>query len=158
MRKKETLPEINAANSWFVEGVATFCETNSLGEANERWLNTLQEMIKKDAVYPLEQLTVYKMGSFPGVYRDAMLYAYAQSWAFVTFLMHTYPDQFMNYLERISKEAPKENEDLNWLLEALGKDLKVLQFEFMEFIKKYEPTEDPDVKYLNKMRQIFESF
>ncbi len=158
MRHRDEISEINAANSWFVEGIAAYCETSSLGDPNEERLYTFQEMMRKNAVFPIEQLSVYKIGSFPGVYPDAMLNAYAQSWAFVTFLMHRYPEEFLNYLNRMSKETPKEHDDLAWLLQALGKDLKVLEAEFMEFMKQYLPLDDPDIKRMNLMRDVFESF
>lgn len=158
MRKKEALPDLNASNSWFVEGLATFAETDTLGEVNEQWLYILQRMMEKNALYPISQLTVYRMGSFPGVAPEAQIQAYAESWAFVTFLMKTYPNQFMDYLKKVSIEIPKDDEDLKWLLEALDKDPATLEAEFLEFLKKFEPVDDPDVKHLKLMQDVFQSF
>lgn len=158
LRGDERDIEMNAANSWFAEGSATFCETPQAGDQNNRWLYIFQEMVRKGSVYPIAQLTVYKMGSFPGVYPLAMLDAYAQSWAFMHFLMNRYPDPLMVYLERMSKETPQEHEDLKWLEEAIGKNEKMLESEFLEYMKQFEPLEDPDIEMYNLFRQVFESF
>lgn len=156
--REEELP-LEAANSWFVEGLASYCETDPCGEENDNWLFVFQEMMKKGRVYPLEQLTVYRIGSFPGVYAEAMLDAYAQSWAFVTFLMHRYPEEFMNYQMKMAKETPKGNEDFQWLLEALGKqDARTLQEEFIAYMKEYQELEDPFLEQIDKMTEIFTSF
>ncbi|MBI4358778.1 MAG: hypothetical protein HY584_05710 [Candidatus Omnitrophica bacterium] len=158
-KKSEELPDMEAANSWLVEGLAAYCETDPCGDQNDRRLFTFQEMLKKNAVYPLEQLTVYKMGSFPGVYPEAMLHAYAQSWAFATFLMDRYPIQFMAYQKRLARETPQGNEDVQWLLEALGKsDVRALEEEFVAFMKRYPVLEDPSLEQLDQMMSIFNSF
>ena len=158
MRSRQRLPEMEAANSWLAEGVATFSETDPPGSQNDRWLYIFQKMAREDAVYPLEQLTVYKIGSFPGVYRDAMLNAYAQSWAFVTFLMDRYPKQFIEYQKRLSENSAEGQDDITWLLEALGKELKPLQKEFVEYMDRYEELEDPFAARYEKLLNIFNEF
>ncbi len=158
MRSRQKLPEMEAANSWLAEGVATFSETDPPGSQNDRWLYVFQKMVREDAVYPLEYLTVYKIGSFPGVYRDAMLNAYAQSWAFVTFLMNRYPKEFMEYQRRLSEDSAKGQEDIKWLLEALGKELKPLEKEFVKYMDRYEDLEDPFAARYERMLNIFNEF
>lgn len=157
--KKETKQvQVGASNSWFVEGLAAYMEATPVGEKNKRWLYLFQKANRENAVIPIEQLTVYKMGSFPGMAYGAMESAYAQSWAFVHFLIHRYPTPFMQYLERISREKPKENEDILWLLEALGKDLRVLEGEFLEYMKQFPELEDPFLEQIDTVQRIIQSF
>jgi len=148
--------QVEASNSWFVEGLAAYMQSAPLGSENHRWLYLYQESKHKNAVTPIEQLTVYKMGSFPGMAYGAMGYAYAESWAFVHFLMSRYPTQFMNYLERMSRETPKKNEDILWLLEALGVELRTLENEFFEHMKQFQELEDPYLERMDLVRSIFQ--
>ncbi len=154
LRRRETI-ELEAANSWLAEGTATYCETYPLGIQNKRWLFLFQEAERQNRILPLEQLTVYKMGSFPGVAPQAMLYAYAQSWAFVHFLMNCYPDEFIEYQEKLSHEAPEKMEDLNWLLAVLGADLRGIEKEFLEYMKQFPEMEDPEVNWVLLKHKIF---
>ncbi|MBI4437269.1 MAG: DUF1570 domain-containing protein [Candidatus Omnitrophica bacterium] len=148
--------QMEASNSWLVEGLAAFMQSVPLGSENRRWLYLYQESKRKNAVTPIEHLTVYKMGSFPGVAYGAMEYAYAESWAFVHFLMSRYPMQFMNYLERMSREKPKEDEDILWLLEALGVELRTLENEFLEYMKQFQELEDPYLERMDQVQHIFQ--
>ncbi|MBL7068855.1 MAG: hypothetical protein ISS34_03255 [Candidatus Omnitrophica bacterium] len=157
-RERYLAIDLEAANSWLAEGTATFCETYPLGDRNRRWLFLFQKMKREGIFYPLEHLTVYKMGSFPGVCPEAMLYAYAQSWALVYFLMDRYPDRFMEYQDRLTRETPKEDEDIRWFLEALGKDLRTLEGEFLEYMAQFDELEDPFIKKFVKWNNIFNEF
>ena len=148
--------QVEASNSWFVEGLATYMQSSPVGAENKRWLYNFQEARRKNILFPLEHLTVYKMGSFPGISYEAMQYAYAQSWALVYFLMHRYPEPFMKYLERISREKPKESEDIFWLLSALGKELRVVEGEFLDYMNQFPETEDPFLEEFDTMRRIFQ--
>lgn len=150
--------EVQAANSWLAEGLATYCETEPIGALNERWLFYYQKMKKEGSIYPLETLTFYKIGSFPGVCPQATLYLYAQSWAMVTFLMDKYPRQFLAYQEKMSKELARGDEDIQWLLQATGKDLRTLEGEFVEYMNNYAEVEDPYISNFIKMRDIFNRF
>ncbi len=147
--------DMQAANSWLAEGTATYCETDPPGSRNNRWLFIYQEMLKEGSVYPLESLTYYKIGSFPGVCPKAMLQLYAQSWAYVTFLMEKYPEQFMDYQKRMAKDLTQEHEDIDWLLEELGKDLRTVEKEFVEYMNTYEQVDDPYVSSFVKLYDIF---
>jgi len=149
--------QVAASNSWFVEGLAAYMETVPAGEPNKRWLYLFQQAKRKNALFPIEHLTVYKMGSFPGIAWEAMQYAYAESWAFVYFLMNRYPAEFTKYLERFSREKPKENEDIHWLLEALGgKNMRALEGEFLEYMNQFPELEDPYLEEFDMMRNIFQ--
>lgn len=156
-REAETEPfEIKAANSWLAEGAATYCGTDPPGAQDNMWLFLYQDMVKKGPVYPLESLTYSKMGSFPGACPIAQLHLYAQSWAFFGFLMEKYPREFMEYQKKMADQAaPEEQEDIEWLSQALGKDLKVVEAEFMEYMDTYEEVDDPNISNFMKVRSIF---
>lgn len=158
LKSEKGTVDLKAANSWLAEGAATYCETDPIGGKNDRWLFTFQKMKRENAIYPLEHLTVYKIGSFPGVYPEAMLYAYAQSWAFFTFLMDRYPAQFMEYQRRFSREKAEEHEDIEWLVEALGKDIRIIEKEFVEYMDRLEKLEDPLIERFEKWSTIFREF
>ncbi|MBN1872316.1 MAG: hypothetical protein JW800_07065 [Candidatus Omnitrophica bacterium] len=155
LRSNETTLDMKAANSWLAEGIATYCETNQLGGRNDKWLFLYQDMVRKNAVNPLEMLTVYKMGSFPGVSSEATLHLYAQSWAYTTFLMDRYPEGFMKYQEMMAGKAATGADDLNWLLDSLGKDLREVDREFISYMDDFPEIEDPFVKHFERMYNIF---
>jgi hypothetical protein len=142
------LPEIEAANSWFTEGVATYCETDPFGYENDERIYGFQEMMREGSFLPLEQLSAYKIGSFPGVYPKAMIYAYAQSWALVTFLMDTYRDGFISYMNRVAKTQPEGDQDILWLEEAIGKDRRTIERELIVYMERFPPKDDPVTQML----------
>lgn len=147
--------ETNADNSWFVEGVAEYAGTYPVGgELGDR-LFDVKEAEEQKQLLPLEHLTVYKSGSFVGVERDSKLSAYAQSWSLVHFLMKRYPEGFLRYLDRMAGEKPSEADDLNWLLEAVGKDLRVLESEWHEHIAAMPTPKDPEIEIWWRVRDIF---
>lgn len=146
----EVLPEIDAANSWFTEGVATYCETPTVGGENDERIYGFQEMLRENAFLPLEQLSAYKIGSFPGVYSRAMLQAYAQSWALVTYLMDTYRDGFLSYIKRVAETPPEGNQDVLWLEEAIGKDRRVIERELIAYMEQFPKKDDPVLKILER--------
>lgn len=155
LRTRKAPLDVRAANSWLAEGIATYCETNPAGSRNDKLLFLYQEMARKEAIYPLESLTVYKMGSFPGVCSEAMAYLYAQSWAFVTFLMDEYPEEFMDYQSKMARKTAQDYEDITWLLESLGKDLRTVEKEFVEYMNRFEELDDPYVRHFETLYNIF---
>ena len=157
LKSEEALPEMQAANSWLAEGLATYCETDPIGTQNDERIYGFQQMIKNNALFPLEQLTVYKIGSFPGVYHEAMLHAYSQSWALVMFLMDTYPGRFMQYIQKIAEQTPQENEDIEWLIEAIGKDARTIEAELIEYMKQFPQVEDPYMEQIDEMKRLHDS-
>ena len=148
--------QTEASNSWFVEGVAEYAATTALGERNDMRLYELKEARRKNELWPIEQLTVYKMGSFPGVTVSSALSAYAQSWSFVGFLMKNYRKEFMHYLKRMTMEKPSQDDDLKWLIEALGKDLRVVEKEWQDSIDVLPNVDDPQIEQLMRVREIFQ--
>jgi len=152
--------ETEASQSWLAEGVATYCETDPGGSVDEMWLFTYQEMVRKNEYNPLEFLTNFKMGSFPGLCSRAMLNSYAESWAFTKFLMDRYPDQFIEYQREIAglakaKGAGKQDdEELALLLKALNKDLPTIEKEFKEHMASYSKVEDPFITRFMRYRKI----
>lgn len=155
LRSKDESLDMRAANSWLAEGIATYCEMKPFGGKNERWLFLYQEMVREGSIYPLESLTVYKMGSFPGVCMQAALHSYAESWAFVTFLMDKYPKEFMEYQNRMAGTTAKGSEDITWLLASTGKDVRVLESEFTDYMKRFKEVDDPDVDRFMSLYNIF---
>lgn len=156
MQRGEDAPlDMKAANSWLSEGIATYCETEEIGTQNNEWLFIYQEMARKGPIYPLEFLTVYKIGSFPGVYSKAMLDLYAQSWAFVSFLMERYPREFIDYQNKLAGKDAKESEDIKWLLQALGKDSRTIENEFAEYMNKFKELEDPFLVHFDRLYSIY---
>lgn len=156
--------ELEGAQSWLAEGLAAYCETEPIGSVNREWMFTFQEMEKKNEINPIEFLTNFKMGSFPGLCSKAQLGAYAQSWAFTSFLMNKYRDQFMEFQNRradvITKggEEEKEKEELDLLLKSLNKNLPALEKEFREYTAAYEKVEDPYVTAFMRYDEIRESY
>ena len=145
---------IDAANSWFVEGVAEYASTSAVGRPNRMRLFAVKEAKRKGELLPLEQLTVYRMGSFPGVAEEAVLSAYAQSWSLVDYLMKHERTGFLEYLDRMSRETPSGSDDLNWLLRATGKELRQLEAGWHNHIDSLERTEDPEIEQWLRVREI----
>jgi len=141
--RKTTLTDLRAANSWYIEGLAGFMEPAPVGGVNPERLAEIQEARRQNQVLPLEFLHTFRMGSFLGMANQSALYAYAQSWALCHFLLHRYPDGFLAYLSRLAREQPKEGEDtLRWLIEAVGKEQRALEQEFLAYLDPFPP-EDP---------------
>ena len=143
-RKSGTeLPQMQASNSWVVEGLAGYMEPSPLGGVHPERLSELQEAMSHKQIMPLEFLNAFRMGSFPGMATQSALYAYAQSWGMCHFLMHRYQDGFLSYLDRLAREQPKEGEDtLSWLFASLGKGQQPLEEEFLAYQEQFPP-EDP---------------
>lgn len=157
LRSQDSLPPMRATNSWLAEGLATYGETEMLGTDNEERIFWFQEMLRENAFFPLEQLTVYKIGSFPGVCYDAMLYAYAESWALVTFFMEKYPDEFMQYVHKVGSQTSEANQDLEWLIEAIGKDARTIEKELLAFMDQFPEVENPLMKTFDKRKELHDS-
>lgn len=153
-RSDDEVPDVKVANSWLAEGTATFCETEMLGQENNERLYAFQKMMRNNLFMPLEQLTVYKIGSFPGVCNEVMLYAYAESWALVTYLMHHYPAQFMQYMQRVAEKEPEGNEDVLWLEETIGKDRRTMEEELQAFMKTFPEVVDPFMEFIDKRDEL----
>ncbi|HTL70752.1 MAG TPA: DUF1570 domain-containing protein, partial [Candidatus Eisenbacteria bacterium] len=154
LRKSDRKAEFGAANSWFVEGLAEYAATSALEIPNNERLFKVKEARKKNELWPLEQLTVYRSGSFPGVSTDAALSGYAQSWSFVTFLMKKHREGFLKYLDRMSRETPAADQDIQWLVEAIGVPLRPLENEWHAYIDTLETVDDPDIERIVRLQEI----
>ena len=157
LKKKEVQDiEMEAAQSWLAEGIATYAGTNPMGSIDESWLYRFQEMTINNEINPIEFLTFFRMGSFPGLAPKGMLNSYAQSWAFTNFLMAKHREGFLNYQNKMADNKPKDDEEeLNWLLDSLGTDLPTLEKEFKEYMSTYEKVENPYVKRFTKWQEIW---
>lgn len=136
-------PQMQAANSWYVEGIAGYMEPAPVGAVNQIRLAEAQQARTTNQVLPLEFLNTFRIGSFSGMATQSALYAYAQSWALCHFLMHRYSEGFLAYLDRLAREHPAEGQDtLAWLLQAVGREQRPLEQEFLAYLDQFPP-EDP---------------
>lgn len=144
------------AQSWLNEGIATYCGTDPIGGVDEDWLFVFQEAARKKELNPIEFLTSFKIGSFPGLCHKGMLNSYAESWALTNFLMAKYPDSFMEYQQLVAKNTTKAGHDeMDLLLKTLGKDLPTLEKELIDYMAAYKPVEDPYVKRFMRYYDIW---
>lgn len=155
LRRSEDDIKFDASSSWFVEGMATYSETEPIGELNKRWLYSYQDAYRKKSLMPIEYLTVFKMGSFPGISSNAMYDAYAESWALTYFLMNKHREQFMEYLDKIRIGKYSDNENLALFLECMKLDLRTLEKEFTDYMSGFEALEDPDLEMFDTVERIF---
>ncbi|MBI4597593.1 MAG: DUF1570 domain-containing protein [Candidatus Omnitrophica bacterium] len=140
---EDQITDLQAANSWFSEGLAGYMEPSPVGGTNVLRLPDAQKARGAGQILPLEFLHAFRMGSFAGMANQSALYAYAQSWAFSHFLMVRYRSGFMTYLDRLARQPPNDGEDtLPWLMEALGKEQRALEQEFLTYLDQF-PLEDP---------------
>ncbi|MDD5422252.1 MAG: hypothetical protein WC592_01755 [Candidatus Omnitrophota bacterium] len=161
--KREDIINESSAQSWLNEGIATYCGTDPIGSVDEEWLFSYQEAVRKNELNPIEFLTNFKIGSFVGLVNKAAFASYGESWAFTSFLMNRYHEQFMDYQVKMSErmDAKKKGrdsgaDDLNILLGCLGKDLPALEEEFREYMGSYARVEDPDVKRYMRYHDVWE--
>jgi len=162
--------EIQAANSWVVEGLGAFMERLPVGALHADRLYDFQQAQRERLVLPLEFLTAFRMGSFPGIAAKSQLYAYAQSACVVHFLMARYREPFFVYLNRLAACAKQasaqaagapsssQEDDLTWLLDATGKDLRALEQEFLDYMAQFPTQEAPWLDAYDALLEIFRSF
>jgi hypothetical protein len=153
--KSESDMEILLADKWFVEGMATYCDTTPLGTVNNDRLYSYQDSKRQNRLRPVELLI--NIDNFKGMQFDDMLSIYGQGWALVYFLMEKYPEDFQAYLNRmadtkVSNDAIK----INVLLECLKTDGATVEKAFREFMDSLPEAEDPTVKMRLKYMEIFD--
>ncbi|MBI3997106.1 MAG: hypothetical protein HY352_05535 [Candidatus Omnitrophica bacterium] len=148
-QKQHPLPEMQASNSWFVEGLAGYMEPSPVGGINSERLAEVQEAKRTTQLLPFAYLNTFRVGSFPGLSSKSMLYAYAQSWAFCHFLMAKYPEGFMTFQDRMIRETPGDQGiELTWFTEAIGKDQHTLDEEFAAYLEQFPPEDSLPVKQM----------
>ena len=126
------------AGGWLIEGLAVYCETDPIGTPHEERLMQLRFELERSELMPLEYLLHFKRGT--ELHQLDPLYAnlaYAESWAFVYFLMQNYRDPFFHFLKemRVQNETFDSQGELVLLEKHLGKDLKTIEQEFSPFVK-----------------------
>jgi len=122
---------------WLVEGLATYCETPTLGGRNQMREFDLREMVQQGKPIPLSQfLQVHSESDF---IRQGET-AYAQAWSFVYFLMKEHREAFFRFLERTNRQTHSlfvpGDRPIRWLEEELGKDLPEIEQEWRTFIQR----------------------
>ncbi|MBI4549474.1 MAG: DUF1570 domain-containing protein [Candidatus Omnitrophica bacterium] len=147
--------DIYAKNSrqgaWLVEGLASFCEPPVIGEVHDTRLMELKFELEKHHLMPLEYLLSFSAGS--DIHRLEPAYAslgYAQSWAFVYFLMSgSYRDGFLQYVREVSRQGEDfdAEQDIALLEKHLGHTVAEMEKEFGPFVDKMIKDEVEDVKY-----------
>lgn len=150
--------EIRAANSWVVEGLAAYMERPPIGADHDDYLYLLQRARADKQVLPLEFLNAFRMGSFHGAASKARLYAYAQSWALVRFLMERYPEGMLAYLKAQADDPSRQAEEIEGLLAAVGKDIVSLNAEFVAYVEQLPQQDNPWLVQYQAFQDIFSRF
>ena len=149
--------KLKASNSWIAEGTATYSEVFPFGGVNNKWLYIFQQMMEKDEVYPISVLNQYKMGSFPNMCSQAVIKAYAESWALTYFLMNNYKKEFMKFMDDIArKDVMDSKEEVLLLEDCIGKSANDLEKEMVDYYKNnFEKLENPSIKFLLYIDELF---
>lgn len=131
------------SGAWFSEGFSDYIAPEDMGEVNQERLMFLKKEIEAGhSMMPLQYLLTFESGSgkesvhkLPSQYA---VMAYAQSWAFVYFLMQRYEEPFMRYIAELKNQDKDFNakKDILLLEKHLGKTLPELDGEFESFMKK----------------------
>jgi len=124
--------------AWLVEGLASFCEPPEIGDVHETRLMELKFELESHQLMPLEYLLSFAAGA--DIHRLEPSYAslgYAESWAFVHFLMSgPYRDGFLNYVKEVAVQDKgfDEKKDRVLLEKNLGKSVKEVEKEFTPYV------------------------
>ena len=168
-RKAGESMEFIPANTWFVEGLAQYCQTYPMGAIYENAVFTIQEMERKKELDPIEFIMSLKSGgSFNQLKGEAVWNAYCESWALTHFFMNKYRDRFLEYLRLMAEirsqrgERVKTTDDIALLLKTIGKDLPTLDKEYRDYLKTLPKVDDPLIKLFlrymelrDKLKQAF---
>lgn len=125
--------------AWLVEGLASFCEPPEIGEVHLTRLMELKFQLEDHHLMPLEYLLSFAAGADIHKLEPAYIsLGYAQSWAFVHFLMTgPYRDGFLNYVREVAAVQEKnfdEKQDAALLEKNLGKSVKEIEKEFIPYV------------------------
>lgn len=131
---------------WLNEGVAMFFEPPDLN-ARQGWrfpgrTNYLRlDVLKKNATRPTNSLeTLISNDDRLRTDGELTIFAYAESWALVHFLVNRKPGQFGQYLQHLSKkqpqQAPKPGQRLADFKKFFGDDLLKLDKEFIDYVNR----------------------
>jgi len=127
--------------AWLSEGLAEYVSTDPLGGINiERLMFLRAELEAGKTLMPLQYLMSIKNGEGIRKLQDPnyTLFGYAQSWAFVHFLMEKYPEQFRGYIREVMSTDKNfdSQKDIALLERHLKKSLKELDLEHEKYIRK----------------------
>lgn len=137
--------------AWFSEGLACYLEPEEMGAVNPmRLMDIRYELEKGHHLMPLQYLLTFRSGA--GIHKlldsSYALLGYAESWAFVYFLMEeTHRDSFTAYIRDLMKQDKGfDGEKDRALLEKhLGRSLKEIEPEFNAFLDRMLQEEiDPE--------------
>jgi hypothetical protein len=127
------------SGGWLIEGLALYCETIPIGAIHPDWSMLLRYESEEGGLMPLSYLFNFAKGS--GFHRLDPQYAkvaYAQSWAFIHFLMtRGYRNAFMSFLKEMRTMGPEFDAIGEQLLleKHLGKKLTELDSEYVDYMK-----------------------
>ncbi|HNX68899.1 MAG TPA: DUF1570 domain-containing protein [Candidatus Omnitrophota bacterium] len=126
--------------AWLSEGLAEYVSTDPLGDVNKERLMFLRaELELGHSLMPLQYLMSIKNGSGIRKLQDPnyTLLGYAQSWAFVHFLMEKYSEPFLGYIREVMNAGKDYDaqKDIALLEKHVGKSVKELDAEHEKYIR-----------------------
>ncbi len=136
--------------AWLSEGLAEYVSTDPLGGINKERLMFLRSELEAGRhLMPLQYLLSIRNGAGIRKLQDPnyTLLGYAQSWAFVHFLMERYPEQFQSYIREVMVAGEDHDaiKDSALLEKNIGKPVKALDGEQESYIRDMMATKlDPE--------------
>jgi hypothetical protein len=128
------------AGAWISEGFSDYVAPENMGDVNrERLMYLKKQLDEGQTLMPLQYLVTFKSGSGKeSVHKlaaDYAIMAYAESWAFVYFLMNKYPEAFLTYLKDLKQQDKKFDggKDVLLIEKHMGKKLGEIDKEFEGF-------------------------
>ncbi len=127
---------------WVAEGIATYCEATKqgvwlgIGEPNPERLTALQKVLEgKKPFIPL--VTIVSNDNWHSLKASdaTVLQGYGQSWALFRWLMEEKPARMAEYLKVLTTRGTSEHR-LADFQQAFGRDLKVLQTQYEDYMKR----------------------
>lgn len=134
---------------WVVEGLATVFESPGIRESSSSRGKAFDRINKERYLwfgnYAKTRRKPKSLGTFLSSdkpFETTPLDAYAEAWALSFFLIETRPSNYARYLKAIASRDPlkeyPEEERLDDFKKAFGKDLSLLEADFLRFISRLE--------------------
>ncbi|MDZ7619673.1 MAG: DUF1570 domain-containing protein [Patescibacteria group bacterium] len=132
---------------WFSEGIAVYFETPDLasargwrgvGELNPDRLAQFRQYLRRRPATSLETLLRDDQRFLDA---NQALNAYAEAWSLTYFLLHRYPDKYINYLRVLSEKSPLVQD---------GPERRLL--EFREIFGELRDLDAEFVRYVDRLR------
>lgn len=126
--------------AWLSEGLAEYVSTDPFGDINkDRLMFIRAELEEGHTLMPLQYLMGIQNGAGVRKLQDPgyTLLAYAQSWAFIYFLMEKYQAGFLGYIHELiqTMEGLDHVKDQVLLEKHLGRSIKDLDAELEKYIR-----------------------